>query len=101
MNIPLLVGMKLGLLRVAAGPVAIVNLEKTSQLIEFNNYKEKIESTTYAYQLGLGLDLWTVRFDINYENNFSEYGDKISIGGADFSNNKNQSRWIATIGIKL
>jgi hypothetical protein len=101
MNIPVMVGIKMGILRFYGGPMAKVNLEKTSELVDFDNYSTKIKETTYAYQLGLGLDLWSFRFDVNYENNFSDYGDKISIAGATFSNDTNQARWMATIGIKL
>ncbi len=101
LNIPILIGTKMGPFRLAAGPVAHVSLDKGSQLFNFDQYGEKTKETSYGYQLGLGLDIWSFRFDLNYENNLGDRSEKVEIFGAEFTNNTNKSRWIASVGIKF
>jgi len=101
LNIPVMVGYKLGFLRLQAGPVAHVHLNNISELTDLGGYSEKARSATYGYQLGVGLDILKVRLDLNYEGNLSSYTDHITIDGYEHSFAENPARIVASIGYKF
>lgn len=101
LDIPVMVGYKLGFLRLQMGPVAHLQLNSTSELIDLNGYKEKIKEATYGYQIGAGLDIFKVRLDLNYEGGISSYADHINVGGEAYSLSDNPSRIVATLGYKF
>ncbi|MFZ1702878.1 MAG: outer membrane beta-barrel protein [Saprospiraceae bacterium] len=100
-NIPLLLGLKVGFFRIQAGPVGSFFISKTSDLWDFEGYQQKFETFTYGLQGGLGLDIWRFRFDVNYENNLNTLGNHVTIGGKKFPLNPNPARIIFTLGYKF
>jgi hypothetical protein len=100
-SIPLMVGLKLGFFRLFGGPVGNVFISKTSELWEFENYKEKFKSFSYGIQGGLGVDIWNFRFDVQYENNLNHLGTQVHIGGQDILLSPNASRFLFTLGYKF
>jgi hypothetical protein len=102
MDIPVLFGCKvLGIFRMQAGPVGHVFLDSASDLVEFDEYDTKFKEMTFGYQAGIGIDIWSIRFDINYEGNFTNYGDHIVIGGETLEFSKSPSRLVMTFGLKF
>lgn len=101
LDVPLLIGMKMGIIRFHLGPVAHIVLDSKSELIEIDGYEEKFKNATYGFQLGAGLDLWKLRIDLSYESNFSRFGNHITINGTDLSFNNQLSRVICTLGYKF
>lgn len=101
LNIPIMLGYKLGFLRLQGGPVAHIHLNNISELTDIDGYSEKAKSATYGYQLGVGLDILKVRLDLNYEGNLSSYTDHISIDGEEYSFAENPARIVASIGYKF
>jgi hypothetical protein len=80
-DIPLLIGAKLGSLRLGVGPVASIIVSDKNELTDITGYETSLKSATFGYQLGLGLNIWKVGFDIRYEGNLSKLGDQINVGG--------------------
>ena len=80
-NIPVLVGLKIAFLRVNAGPAASFLIGDAKELIQGATYKK----ATFGYQAGVGLDLFKLTFDIRYEGNLNQFGDKITIAGETFN----------------
>lgn len=80
-DVPLIVGAKLGNLHLGLGPVASIIVSDKSDLTKVTGYKTTMKSATIGYQLGLGLDFWKMGFDVRYEGNLSNLGDQIDIGG--------------------
>ena len=100
-DIPLLIGAKLGFLRLQAGPVAHFYLDSTSDLFSFSGYKHNFKSATYGGQIGLGVDVWKFRLDILYETNLSKFGEHIEIDGEQFAFDDEAGRVILTLGARF
>jgi opacity protein-like surface antigen len=82
LNIPVLLGVKVGPLRLNAGPAASVMISDPKEIIEGATYKR----ATFGYQAGLGFDvLKKLTVDLRYEGNLNQFGDQIEIGGETFT----------------
>ena len=98
LDIPFLFGYKLGPLRLQAGPVGHVFLHCNSQLDQIEGYEKIFESLTYGWQAGLGLDIWKLFIDMNYEGNLSNFGDHIHVFGSKFAFDQRPNRFVASVG---
>ncbi|HNT92138.1 MAG: PorT family protein [Bacteroidales bacterium] len=82
LNIPVLLGVKVGPLRLNAGPAASVMITDPKEIIEGATYKR----ATFGYQAGVGFDLLKrLSFDLRYEGNLNQFGDEIEIGDQTFN----------------
>lgn len=101
LDIPLMVGIKAGILRLYGGPVAHLHVASSSDLFAIKDYDQKFKDATYGYQAGFGFDIWKLRLEIAYEGNLSSFGEHISIGGNEYSFGQSASRVIGTVGYKF
>lgn len=101
LDIPILMGLKLGPLRLGIGPVGHVNLSSSGSIFNIPDYKENFQDLTLGYQAGAGLDIWRLTFDLRYEGNFSQFGDHMTIGNQQIDFNQTPSRVIGTVGWKF
>jgi hypothetical protein len=84
-DIPVLVGIKMGPLRLGIGPVASMVLKSKSELTDIDKFDDKFKSATFGYQAGVGLDIWKIALDLKYEGNLSRLGDQVTISGKNYS----------------
>jgi hypothetical protein len=101
LDIPVLVGTKLGSFRLSAGPVAHIRIGGASDLTKAGDFSEKFKTATWGYQLGLGFDAGRVGIDLRYEGNGSKFGNQLSIGGKPYEFSKAPARFIASVAIAL
>jgi hypothetical protein len=101
LDIPLLLGVKVGAFRLNGGPVGHLHLTSTSDLAELKSYQSKFESMTFGYQAGLGADFGKLGVDIRYEGNFTKFGDHLNFNGTDYSFDKSPSRILISFGISF
>lgn len=101
LDIPVMVGLKLGLIRIFTGPIVHVHLDKASDVINIPAYSDRLDTATMGFQAGLGVDIWKLRFEAKYEGNLSRYGNDINIGNESFTLDKRPSRVIANVGFKF
>lgn len=101
LDIPLMVGMKIGFFRIQGGPVAHIFINSASDLTRISGYSQKFRDATYGIQGGLGLDIWKIRFDVNYETNLSHFGGDIDIDGNPYQFDQRPARLIASIGLRF
>jgi len=101
LDIPILVGCKLGFFRVQAGPVAHIFLNSTSELTDIPGLNQKFKDATFGGQIGFGLDIMKVRLDLNYEVNLSKFGSHLNVGGSTFDFDDRPSRLIASLGVRF
>lgn len=99
LDIPIMMGLKLGALRLQAGPVGHVYLDSKSDLLRFDEYSTTFETMSYGYQAGFGLDIWNIVIDIKYEGNFSDFDDHIRIDDEKINLSDAPSRWIFSLGV--
>ena len=96
-NVPVLVGLNLGPLRLHGGPVGTFTISSTSDLF---NYEENLKAATFGYQAGVGIDLLKkITFDIRHEGNLSKLGSGVTVGGQDFTLDTRNPQWIFSLGI--
>ncbi|MEM9548315.1 MAG: outer membrane beta-barrel protein [Bacteroidota bacterium] len=101
LDIPLMIGMKIGFLRLQGGPVAHIYLNSASDLTNFSGYSQKFRDATYGVQGGIGLDIWKIRLDVNYEANLSRFGSDVEINGTPFQFDQRPGRLIASVGLRF
>jgi hypothetical protein len=101
LDVPIMLGLRLGALRIGGGPVGHVYLSNTSDLIDFPGYKQDFKNISWGWQAGLGLDLWAINLDVRYEGNLTEFGDHFNFFGNKFHFSDTPTRVIATIGISF
>ncbi|MEP6646194.1 MAG: hypothetical protein ABJC12_03830 [Saprospiraceae bacterium] len=102
LDFPLMLGLKVGVVRIGGGPVAHIQLNSNSL---FGNYAHEFQNffdaLTWGYQAGVGLDLWKIHLDARYEGNFSKLGDYITFFGQKFDFDTKNNRLIASIGFSF
>lgn len=104
-DIPVLLGIKLGPLRLNAGPVASFKLssvpdDATQEVLDMlDDFTAVTKQATFGGQAGVGLDLFKkLTIDVRYEFPLSKLGDSVSIGGETFNTDQRASQFLASIG---
>jgi hypothetical protein len=104
LDVPVLVGLKFGILRVNAGPSFSVMLSDDVE-VEGSTFSEQVEekfnTATVGYQAGIGLDAGRLIVDLKYEGNLSEWDDEVSFFGESFSTDLRNTQIILSLGYKL
>ena len=82
-SVPLLVGFKLGPLRLNAGPAASIQMGSPEALIDDPNFEEMYKGAVWGFQAGIGIDLLKrLTLDARYAGGLGEkFGDVVTIGG--------------------
>lgn len=101
LDLPLILGVKLGLLRLSVGPVAHIFINNSSDLFDLDGYDDKFKTATFGYQAGIGFDFKFVSLDIRHEGNFSNYGDHIQFFGSKLNFDNKATRLIATLSFRF
>ena len=97
-DIPIMIGYKVGPLRLQAGPIASIVIDSQSALLDYDNYEEEFNGATWGYQVGIGLDIKKITIDIKYEGNLSKLGDGVTIGGETQEFDSRNSQFVFTLG---
>ena len=92
-DIPVLVGAKLGPFRAQAGPVASILLADESDFIDLDAYSRGFDTAEWGFQAGFGLDISNLAIDVVYQANFSNE-DGITIGGENFNLDSETGHWV-------
>lgn len=101
LDIPLMLGWKLGPIRLEGGPTGHVYLASNSELDQIDGYQHRFNNFNLGYQAGAGLDLWKLTLDLRYEGNFSKFGEGMSIGGQELEFSQAPARWVASVGFSF
>lgn len=101
LDIPLMIGLKAGPMRLMAGPVGHYFLKSTSELFEFESYEQKFDDISFGWQGGIGVDLLNVMVDIRYEGNFLTFGDHMVFSGQRYSFSSSPARLIASLAVTI
>ncbi len=106
LDVPLLAGIKLGPLRVLAGPVASYALSaSTSPDAAVKSYfsgtsQEIINRSSFSYQAGIGFDILNLSLDLRYEGAMSELKNTLAVPSG-FTYSQKPSYYQATIGFRI
>ena len=101
LDIPVMLGAKLGPVRFEGGPVGHVFIKSKSELEgEVAGYTQRFKNFKLGYQAGIGLDIGQrLLFDVRYEGNFNDFGEHMMIFGEQVNFSQNPARIVATVGI--
>lgn len=95
-DMPVLIGWKMGPFRINAGPVASFNLDDTPDTSNANSAVSEYKSAVFAYQAGIGLDISKLIIDLRYEGNLSNQ----AVLGND-EGNVRVNQVMLSVGLKL
>ncbi|MGD2034641.1 MAG: porin family protein [Bacteroidales bacterium] len=98
LDLPVIAGVKIGPLKLQAGPVASVVLNSKSNVLDDRGIDQSTKGATIGYQAGVGLQLGSLLVDVKYEGNLSKLGDGVTIGGQDFNFDQRLNQIIFSIG---
>jgi hypothetical protein len=98
-DIPVLFGYKLKILKFEAGPVASFLISNTSDLETITEYDMQWNKATIGYQAGIGLDIGKIALDVKYEGNLSKLGTGIDIGNTTASFDTRLNQIILSVGL--
>jgi len=101
LDVPLMLGLKLGPIKILAGPVAHFFLNSTSDLTDENFYDSIYDEFDLGYQAGIGFDIWKLSFDLKYEGNLNKFGSHLVLFGEEVSFSNNENRILASIGFRF
>jgi hypothetical protein len=100
LDIPVLLGFKLGPVRINAGPAATIKLSSPKELFDTEGYENLYKSATFGYQAGVGVDILNkLTLDLRYEGNLNKFGNEIVIGGETFELDQRSSAISLSLGI--
>ena len=101
LSVPVLVGLKLGPLRLNAGPAASIMLGSPQALINDPKFEDMYKGAIWGYQAGVGVDLLKkLSFDVRYAGSLGEkFGDAVAIGGQNFKLGYGQSSLLLSLGL--
>lgn len=101
LDLPLIAGIKVGALRFHGGVVGHFLIHRVSDVFDYKDYSQKLQAATYGWQLGTGIDILRLRFDLSYEGNFNRFGDEIIIKNQTYSFAKTPGRLILSTGFRF
>jgi hypothetical protein len=99
-DVPVLVGLKFGPLRVNAGPTGHLFLNNTKDLFDVNNYAANFSKISVAYTMGVGLDLGSFMLDVRYDGNLSDNNPLVEFTEG-FTLSTRPPRLSASVGFKF
>lgn len=101
LEVPVLLGFKLGPLRINAGPAASVSIGSPEALVDDPDFENMYKSATFGYQAGIGIDLLKkLTLDARYGGSLSgKFGDAVTIGSQTFQLDQRQPSFILSVGL--
>lgn len=102
LDIPVMLGLKLGPIRLNAGPSGSLLINSPKDLITDNNLKSNYSRMTFGYQAGVGLDiLKTLTIDLRYEGSLKKYQNQIEnlTGGTKINLDDRPNAFLFSLGL--
>lgn len=93
LEIPVIVGLKLGAFKAGIGPVLTFLISDDSDLKRITEYDLQLNKATLGYQAGIGFDFNHLTFDLRYAGSLSKISDGLKLGDnqkIDFDSRLNQ-----------
>lgn len=98
-DIPVMAGVKLGPVRLNVGPMASLVVGENSDLTllhpDLELYKK---SLTWAWQGGIGVDLWKLSLDLRYEGPLSDLSTIIPDNLTEYTLDPRPKQWLFSVG---
>jgi len=101
LDIPVMLGLKLGPLRLNAGPSGSLLINSPKDIITNPDYKNNYSKMTFGYQAGLGFDLLNfLTFDLRYEGSLKKYQNQIqNLAGTKYNLDDRPNAFLFSVGL--
>jgi len=101
LNVPVMIGTKLGPIRLNAGPSASLLIGSPKDLIDSPDFKTVYNNLTFGYQAGLGFDLLKkITVDLRYEGSLQKYQTQIdNLVGTSVKLDDRPNAFLLSVGI--
>ena len=101
LDIPVMVGLKLGPLRLNAGPSGSLLINSPKSLITDPDYKNNYNRMTFGYQAGVGFDLLgLLTSDVRYEGSLKKYQNQIqNLTGTKYNLDDRPNAFLFSVGL--
>jgi len=98
-DVPLLVGAKLGPVRLNIGPVGsyVINETNEGSTGDFD-YELYVDAMNWGWQGGIGVDLSKLSVDVRYEGSLSDLSDSLPDALQEYNMDPRPSQWIISLG---
>ncbi len=98
-DLPLLVGVKLGPVRLNIGPVGsyVISESNDGSTADFD-YQLYLSSMNWGWQGGIGVDLSKLSLDVRYEGSLSNLSDSVPEALQSYNMDPRPSQWIISLG---
>jgi hypothetical protein len=97
--LPVIIGIKIGPLKLGVGPVFSLLLDNTNNAKAIDHLVHEYKNATVGYQALAGIQLGSLILDLKYENNLTNYGQGITIGGNEFAFDPRPQQFIVSLGL--
>lgn len=101
LDLPIMLGAKLGPVRLNAGPSARLLINSPKDLIDNPDFKAMYNNLTFGYQAGLGIDIIKrITVDLRYEGSLQKYQTQIqNLAGEKFKLDDRPNAFLLSVGI--
>jgi opacity protein-like surface antigen len=100
LDLPIMLGAKLGPVRLNAGPAARLLINSPKDLIDHPDFKAMYNNLTFGYQAGIGVDIVKkITLDLRYEGSLQKYQTKIDAGGEKVTLDDRPNAFLLSVGI--
>jgi hypothetical protein len=100
LDIPVMLGFKLGPIRINAGPTGSLLINSPKAIITNPDYKNNYNKMTIGYQAGLGFDLLFLTFDLRYEGSLKKYQNQIqNLAGTKVNLDDRPNAFLFSVGL--
>lgn len=105
LDVPIMLGYKLGIFHVLAGPVASYSMNPDNTIsnaivTNLGSVEDAVSKAYYSYTVGGGIDILGLTLDVRYEGNLTDLSKTVPLPtGLNFS--QKASLWQATLGLKI
>lgn len=101
LDIPIMLGLKVGPLRLNAGPSARLLINSPKDLINDPDFKSMYNGLTFGYQAGIGVDIIKrLTIDLRYEGSLQKYQTQIqNLAGDKFNLDDRPNAFLFSVGL--
>lgn len=101
LDLPIMLGVRLGPIRLNAGPSARLLINSPKDLIDDPDFKVMYNNLTFGYQAGLGVDIIKrITLDLRYEGSLQKYQTQVeNVTGDKFTLDDRPNAFLLSVGI--
>ena len=96
-NLPVSVGVDLGILDVTSGFVPQIILSQQSDLADLEGYNQDLKKMRFGWQTGIAANVNQLRIGLNWQSDFNNYADHASIRNQSLELAGRSSRLLGTL----